>query len=619
MEIIQKSKFSPIIKYGREWYYPDRQITDIEVELAAFDMSLSKEQGGLGVTQHYMNVVSALFKGWVWHNWAVRAAHALCNYKTVGMMGCASSAKSEGGHLYGLLKWMASPRTTTVYCVTTSLLDAGGRGWGHLVKRWKVLREFGMTRNMRNTQEPAMIRLDDGYATDAMSISLVAAGNKDKESDSIKKLQGRKAPRDEARNREGRMILILDETQDLPTSIMEDAVENLASNPDFQVIALGNGVNIYDALGSFCEPIGGWSTVSVNDKRWDISPGAGLNGVCLHFDGEDSENLPYYEMHGTDKYPFLPRHERAQHFRALGGSHEQYWRQWRGFPAPAEVDTNHVLNAPLVDKHRAKVNEHASIPDYWLEPPTKIAGIDPAYSQGGDGFIYYPALWGQRREDGIWTLHHLPPSVLNAGLNLSASDLEKEDFNYRMIQEIKKRVAKDGILPVNIAVDASAGGLFWSMGQREGLRGWLAVDFGGAASDLPVSYQENLLNEKKEPKKARELFANRVTELWYVYRHFVETNQIRGMHVDHISQMCRREKKDRAGRIMLESKRDMKARIHQSPDIADAGVLSLALVRERFGAIAGGAAKIQHQREQKAAWSKFLERYNPNDLISYGR
>lgn len=623
MDIIERSQFRPVIKYGQEWFREDRQITDFDIELEAWERELAREQGGLGATQHYVNAVSALFPKWAWHNWALRGAYALNSYKAVGMMGCASSAKSEQGHLYALMKWISRPHLTTVYCVTTSLMDAGGRGWGHLIRRFKAIREIncGYDWRARLTQDPPMIRLTEHAhprANDQMSISLVAAGDKNKAADSITKLQGRKAPRDEEHGIEGRMILVLDETQDLPPEILKDAVENLAANPNFHVIALGNGTDIFDALGLFCKPVGGWENVSVNDKQWDIKPCAGLHGVCVRYDGEDSENLPYYEAHGKDKYPFLPRYDRIQYFRTLGEGHEQYWRQHRGFPAPSHVDTRHVLNSPLIIKYRGDVRE-VDQSNYWAEPPTKIAGIDPAYSQGGDNFIYYPAYWGQRAIDSIWTLHHLEPVAINKGLDIDAAKLEKDDFHYLMLEEIKKRLAQDGILPANVAVDASAGGLFWSMGQREGLRGWLAVDFGGAASDLPVSYQENMLNEKKEPKKARELFANRVTELWYVYRHFLETNQIRGMHPTHIDQMCRREKKDRAGRVMLESKRDMKARIHQSPDIADGGVLALALVRERFGAIAGGAAKIQHQREQKAAWKKFMENYDPNQFSKWKR
>lgn len=605
MNIIQKAAFKPIFRYNREWYREDAQITEWEIELIAFDKGLTPEQGGLGVERHYMNLVSTAFKDYKWHDWAVRGARALCRYNGVGMMGCANSGKSDGAHTWALLKWLADPVHTTVICTTTDVSAAGQRGWGHLISRWKALRESGFSRG-KLVESLHIIRLTDGAVSDSSSISLVAAGNQDKD-EALRKLQGRKARSDE--DGEGRMIVILDELQDLAHGLIDEALPNLVNNPEVHIVGLGNPQDQLDPLGKFCTPTGGWGSVSVNDKQWDISPGYGISGVCLHFDAEDSPNIPYYMANGQNKYGFLPRMEIIESHRALGDNHPDYWRQHRGFIPPAHVDVSRVLNAPLITKYKAAEKE-CDLPGYWAESPIRLATIDPSYTEGGDKFMYFPSLWGQRADDGIWTLHYLDPIALNKAADF-VDKKEEQDFHYKMIGAIKARISADGVDPKNMAVDASAGGLFWSMGEREGLRGWLPVDFGGAASELPVSYQENMMDAKGEPKKARELFANKVSELWYVFRHFLETNQIRGMHPDQIWEMCRRKKRDRAGKIMLESKRDMKARIHRSPDTADAGVLGLELVRQRYGAVAGGAAKIEHQRQKKAQWDAFLKKLDP--------
>jgi len=107
----------------------------------------------------------------------------------------------------------------------------------------------------------------------------------------------------------------------------------------------------------------------------------------------------------------------------------------------------------------------------------------------------------------------------------------------------------------------------------------LRVQFGGKASELPVSEDDKTPAHKK--------YANRVSELWFGAHSLMKSGQIRGVDPDMAREMCEREyTTDKSGgdlRMRVESKEDMKARTGgRSPDVADAGFILVELCRERL-------------------------------------
>lgn len=122
------------------------------------------------------------------------------------------------------------------------------------------------------------------------------------------------------------------------------------------------------------------------------------------------------------------------------------------------------------------------------------------------------------------------------------------------------------------------------------------VEFGGKASDMPVSTEDG--------RKSHEVYANRVTELWFSIREWVLRNQIRGMDKETIIEFCQRLFDDEKRKIVVERKVDMKARIGCSPDLADAAVLIIDMARRL------GAGELTSAINKDADWDKVAEENN---------
>jgi len=153
----------------------------------------------------------------------------------------------------------------------------------------------------------------------------------------------------------------------------------------------------------------------------------------------------------------------------------------------------------------------------------------------------------------------------------------------------------------HIGVDASAGGIFWSIGERGQLKGWNAITFAGAATDLPVSAQYFMVDEaSQKPLTGKDLFHNMSSELCFVGRYFLESDQLRGITPELAQEMTSRQFERRQRKVAVETKREVKKRIGKSPDLFDSWAIGLHVVRKVFGAIAGGEA-IDQRRDKEAS------------------
>jgi hypothetical protein len=222
--------------------------------------------------------------------------------------------------------------------------------------------------------------------------------------------------------------------------------------------------------------------------------------------------------------------------------------------------------------------------------------VDPSYTEGGDRFVFTHLKYGLINT-GQWVI-----GVENQ-YTLNRRKESEEDYQYEMIEQIVALKNKLGITNENIGVDASAGGIFWSIGEKGPLTNWLAVPFHGAATDRAISAQHELRNEDGTLKTGKEVFANRSSELCFVGRYFLDAGQIRGITPDLASEMCQRKFERKNRKIIVESKREMKKRIGKSPDLWDSFSIGVDVIRERFGAIAGGEAIAIKQQNERNAWA----------------
>jgi hypothetical protein len=385
--------------------------------------------------------------------------------------------------------------------------------------------------------------------SDRSSITLIPSA-KDKEKEATEKLIGLKNKR---------VFLLVDEATDVSPAIFE-AIHNLDSNPYFQCIALGNFASAYDPFGQFITPTSTWNNVNAEMDEWDT-----LRGKCIHLDGERTPNLD-----SDDEWPFLLTSKQLREAREYQGENSlSYWRFIRSFPSPIGAEQNIYSEADI------RRYEGEALP-VWDGSPTKVAGFDPAFTNGGDRSVLYIGSYGKTNV-GVPAVAFGKPYLLRED-----STKANEPRNFQIARQVREICEKEGVRPEHLAVDATgAGDPFCDILSEMWSPKVFRVKFGEKPTTMPTS--------GVSPVKANEKFTNRVTELWYVGVEFLRAGQLKGVTPDLARELTARKYSTMSGgKLVVEPKKDMKSRMGKSPDLADAAFLLLDICRQRLGAYAGG-------------------------------
>lgn len=559
-------------RYGRIWPIGT---TDVTIELVAFRENFSPARGGLGKYAHFRKVVEILwpydkkkFKdGFQWNPWAERIFEAACEHKFLGISGPKSSSKTHCIGIWGLVNWLCDPFNTLVLVTTTSVREARKRMWG--VIRERHLQVPGLPGKIVDSMGK-LIMEDAG--SDRSSITLIPSA-KDKEKEATEKLIGLKNKR---------VFLLVDEATDVSPAIFE-AVHNLDSNPYFQIIALGNFASSYDPFGQFITPKDTWNSVNCEMDDWPIS-----RGHCIHLDGEKTPNLD-----SDDQWPFLLTSKQLRDAKEYQGENSlSYWRFIRSFPSPIGAEQN-IYSEADIRKYEGEPQPK------WEGTPIKVAGFDPSFTNGGDRSVLYFGNYG-KTDLGLSCV-----AFGKAHLLREDSTKANEPRNFQIARQVREMCEKEGVKPEHLAVDATgAGDPFCDILSELWSPRIFRVKFGEKPSTLPTS--------AVSPVKANEKFTNRVTELWYVGVEFLRSRQLKGITPDLGRELtARKYSTSSGGKLVVEPKKDMKARMGKSPDLADAAFLLLDLCRQRLGAYAGGKMAVNRQDN----WGKLAKKL---DVASYG-
>lgn len=567
-----------ICKYNREF----QTNSPLDVEYWAFRNGLTIEQGGLGRDKHFKNIVMETWPEYVWFEGADEQADALCNYPVSGFMSGASYSKSDLMSKYGNVCWQSNPVETLVIICSTSAIDAKQRIFGHVIRDFRKARAAGKA--MGNLVESQSIiklseKTDGMAASDNSSVCLVAAGDQYKD-DALKRLEGRKNKW---------VVLLIDEGQDVSQTIIDAALWNLSANTKFEVHMAGNGASRYDPLGIFMTPLGGWNSVNRTTHKWPIRVG-GREGIGIHFDAtaDDSPNMKRFAM-GVPQLPFLRKAEDILAAKThLGENNPVYLRQFVGFPPDNEGETNFLVTEQALASHDAFDKPE------WKSPPTAIDGIDPSYSSEGDRFMDARVLYGMTTQD-VWTI------AFEEGVHVKPVLIPGETKDDGNIRECKRLATERDVSPRNVGIDASAGSPILSIAHRNWSHDILGVSFGGSATDLPISMFDKRL--------ASDVYANQVSELWGVFVEFLNAGQIRGVTPALAKELTARKFEIAAGgKVKVEKKIDMKKRLGFSPDIADAFMIAIRVIRERLKVVAGKSE--QTASSQSGDWKKLARKFD---------
>jgi len=486
------------------------------------------------------------------HPWAEKMIRAAIKHKYLAVGGSASSGKSHTMAAWGIVQWLSQPRDTLVLMTSTTLREARKRIWGSVMSLLSVI--DGAPIKIRDSIGNAAYVDGNGTLIERAGLSLIAA-EKSKTREAIGKFIGIK---------QKRVIMIGDELSELSEAILQAGLTNLSKNPFFQMIGMSNPNSRFDAFGVWSEPKKGWESVDTQTAdRWATK----WNGHYLRLDGERSPNITLGEV----KYPWLPTAEKLAEDRALLGSESRgYMRMVRAIFFDSDETTGIYSEAELT-----KGGAMGEVD--WAEKPTTVAGIDPAFTNGGDRTIMYTAEVGYAR-NGQYVCK------LGEAIHLNDDATNKAvPRTYQIVHQIIDHCKRRNISANNVALDSTgAGAPFCDVLAGEWSSDFMRVTFGGKGSDKRVSMNSQLTGA--------ELYTNRVSELWFVGKELLRTKQIYGVSSDLAQEMCARNYDMTKGtgtlRVKIESKPEFKARFGRSPDLADAAFLALDCARQRLGLVA---------------------------------
>ena len=485
------------------------------------------------------------------HPWAEEMIWAALNNKYLAIGGSASSGKSHTMAAWGLINWLSEPQDTLVMMTSTSLREARQRIWGSVIALLTVI-PFAPCKIRDSIGSIAYVD-ENEVLIERAGLRLIAA-ERSKTREAVGKFIGIK---------QKRVIVIGDELSEISEAILHAGLTNLSKNPSLQMIGMANPNSRFDAFGVWAEPKGGWDAVDTQTAdNWPTKWG----GYYLRLDGERSPNITA----GTVLYPWLPTQEKLDEDRALLGVESRgYMRMVRAVFFDSDETTGIYSEIDLTQSgSMGKV--------VWAGKPTAVAGVDPAFTNGGDRSILYTAYVGYNRE-GHYVFEFGEALLLNDDATNKAIPR-----TYQIVQQIKDHCVKRGILPENVAVDATgAGSPFCDVLAGEWSNRFMRVGFGGKASDKRVSQNSKLTGE--------ELYVNRVSELWFVGKELMRTKQLFGIDSDLAREITNRNYdliKSGTLRVRIESKPEFKSRFGRSPDLADAAFLALDCARQRLGLVA---------------------------------
>ena len=485
------------------------------------------------------------------HPWAEQMIRAALNNKYLSIGGSASSGKSHTMAAWGIVNWLSQPRDTLVLMTSTTLREARKRIWGSVISLLSVIE--GAPIKIRDSIGNAAYVDEKENLIERAGLSLIAA-EKSKTREAVGKFIGIK---------QKRVLLIGDELSELSEAILNAGLTNLSKNPFFQMIGMSNPNSRFDAFGVWSEPKDGWESVDIQTAdEWNTKWG----GKYIRLDGERSPNV----LLGEIKYPWLPTAAKLEEDRLLLGPESRgYMRMVRAIFFDSDETTGIYAESELTNSGAmGKVD--------WEGKPTMVAGIDPAFTNGGDRTILSIAEVGYAK-NGQYVCQFTDAVHLNDDATNKAVPR-----TYQIVQQIMEHCKRRMVSPENVAVDATgAGAPFCDVLAGEWSPNFMRVTFGGKASDKRVSMNSQLTGE--------ELYTNRVSELWFVGKELMRTKQIFGINSDLAQEMCARNYdmvKSGSLRVKIESKPEFKARFGRSPDLADAAFLALDCARQRLGLVA---------------------------------
>lgn len=521
-----------------------------------------------------------------WNPWLEDQLQTLCDdsyiYKQgdvtirfVSWTGPGAAGKTFSSGLYAASWFLAAPQKSSVSFTSTSKQAMGGRVWSVMANLFlgSVHPDTEEAFDWHIVNSKKVIQFPKGNEKHNIACFAVEEGEVLK---SVDRIKGRHTER---------MLLIVDEANSTPEAIFKVIPNMRKGCRELVVLVFDNAGNMYGNHGRCCEPQAGWSSISVDDERW-ITKGVeewGLPpGICRHYDGEKSPNV----LAGRTLYPHIYSFEDWQTALKSGADSLHYWSQDRGF-WPPEGATNTVFSGPLIT--RCDGSGFVEI----VSNKETYAFLDPGF--GGDRCVLQLADVGDM-EIGKKGIQLRDPIYIVPKVDIEA------ERDYQIARQVIEICKANSVRAAHYGGDATAVGRGvhaiiageWSQEVQR-------VEWCGKASDKPSSQADG--------RPAHEVYNDRVTELWFCVREFMEAGQLKGLYPEAIKQFCSRVYTQAGRKFELVSKGDCRKTLGYSPDEGDA-ISGLCEVVRRNGITAEGkfvqtvstySTEVVHASEERLA------------------
>lgn len=488
------------------------------------------------------------------HEWADRRLRSTCNYDWVAWAGPGGCGKTTDAAGQGLEWWLQAPHISAVIMCSTTMKMLKKRIWAQTAHYHQKLPQ-GLGPVGELVDSDTMIRWKKGDTKNGIFGIAVEEGPIE---EIVNNLIGIHTHR---------VWLMLDELQGVREAIMK-ATRNMAKNPVFKFTGMGNPESQGDLLGRVCEPLGGWGTFDESLDGWEVNPGPIKGkGWCERFHGPRSPACLNPEF--AKRNPWMINQEQIDaDLRSVKGNDKDpsFCSQTLGLWPRTGLDST-VLDISIVEKFKCRE------PAAWTHGFTRVAALDPAFTEGGDKKVLQFGRFGEvADEDGRkrWVI------MLDESLDVPIEEGGKP-VEYQLSEFCKEACKLKGIKPENFATDSSGIGrgtksvLEVEWGAIEG------VEFGGGPTERPV--------DESGDKLCKDAYDRMSTELNMAVRTFAMANGLRGLEKEAEAQFCSRKTTYKNKKTIVEKKKDMKERIRRSPDEADAVAILVELCRRR-GAVA---------------------------------
>lgn len=490
------------------------------------------------------------------NNYFLDNLYDLCQFDHVAFTGSASCAKTFTASWFGLMNFYAYPYDqdgdgTTVLFTTTAGSHAERRGWGDIKKlhrraRWDLAGCYEIGKIVEHLKcivfDTGEIEGTKATQRDYRNGIMVVPVGQDKSGESaMDAIMGTKNKN---------VLWLVDEGPAMPVGIL-DARTNLAFNPLFQLIMLGNANDKNDPHGTSCEPEGGWDSINPQkDRRWK---GKTMSVRFNH--GEESPNDLYVPDHLIRERKDLPYNYLSNRFSRedtakfsgngdteYGKTTLHYFRFAIGFWSASGVQQT-VLSEGYVRNFQSTDD-----PEIWGSDRRRtFAGFDPAFTSGGDDCALYFAETGRTilgKEQCIFS---------KETITINPTQSDKEEYRKLVARRVVGLCKNAGMSIEDLGVDVSNdGGLMMQEIEKEwGERGVTGISSQGASSS---------------PK-----YQNKVSQYWMQTRELIATRRTRGFNVASKYAKDLFERRYTSGKqgALVEPKKDMKKRIRRSPDAGD--------------------------------------------------